>query len=105
MGAIALVASVALFIAAPSTWGNGVVDQRGRVTQSNAQSLTAPHAVAPAGGQHLHAAAHTLVIAVLVVALGIAILGGTRRRESDTTAIVASRTLSWVQRRGPPHLV
>jgi hypothetical protein len=104
-GAIALFASVALFIAAPSTWGNGVVDHGGRVTQDTTQSITAPHSVAPSGGHNLHAAAHTLVIAVLIVALGFAVIGCTRRRDLEADDHVTSRTLLWVQRRGPPWLV
>jgi hypothetical protein len=105
IGAIALFASVALFIAAPSSWGNGVVDHGGRITQNSTQSITAPQTVAPNHGSNLQAAAHTLVVAVLVFAIGVAVLGCTRRRELHANQLVTSRTLRWTQRRGPPPLV
>jgi hypothetical protein len=42
---------------------------------------------------------------VLIAALGVAVVGCTRRRESGAAAHGASPALLWLQRRGPPHLV
>jgi hypothetical protein len=105
IGAIALFATVALFIAAPSSWGNGVVDHGGRVTQNATQSITAPQTVAPNHGSSLQAAAHTLVVAVLVFAMAVAFIDCVRRRELHTNRYATSPTLRWTQRRGPPQSV
>ena len=106
LGAIVLFTLVALFIAAPSTWGAGVVDHTGKVVESTtAELIAAPRSLPPHHGNHLQAAAHTLVVAVLVAALSVAVLGCTRRREPSAAAHGASPALLWVRRRGPPQLV
>jgi hypothetical protein len=104
-GAVALCALLTLFIAAPSTWGAGVVDQSGKVVQTHAaSSLSAPRTLSPSSGSHLQAAAHTIVMAVLVTLLGVAVIGCTRRREPIADAQGPSPVLHWVQRRGPPRM-
>jgi hypothetical protein len=103
IGAVALVALVALFIGAPSTWGNGVVDHGGRVVQNTTKSIAAPRAVSPGTGQQLQASAHTFVLAVLIVSLGVAVIGCTRRLDHRATAFGSSPALLWVNRRGPPR--
>jgi hypothetical protein len=105
IGAIALLASVALFIAAPSTWGQGVVDHGGRVTQNSTTSIAAPRTLGPSHAHGVTAAGHTLVVVVLVVALGASVLICTGRLTRVEAVDSASPALDWVLRRGPPRRV
>jgi hypothetical protein len=106
VGAVVLFTLLALFIAAPSTWGAGIVDHTGKVVESTtAELIAAPRTLPPDHSTHLQAAAHTLVVVVLIAALGVAVVGCTRRRESGAAAHGASPALLWLQRRGPPDLV
>jgi H+/Cl- antiporter ClcA len=93
---------VALFVAAPSTWGSTIVDHGGGTVETHAESITAPQTLPPSHGSHLHTAAHTLVVVVLIAALGVAVLGCTRRRAPRSAGHGSSPALVWVQRRGPP---
>jgi hypothetical protein len=105
VGATLLCTLIALFIAAPSTWGSGVVDHGGRVVEHTTESIAGPRTLQPAQDQTLQTAAHTLVMAVMVVVLGAATICCPRRLENVAPAFVSSPALVWVNRRGPPLIV
>jgi hypothetical protein len=102
--AVALCSLIALFIAAPSTWGNGIVDHGGRVVQDTSHSLTAPSAVTPAKGHQLESAAHTLVVAVVSIVLGVLLLEAARRIRAASALHVVTPASVWAERRGPPSV-
>jgi predicted DNA repair protein MutK len=102
IGAVALCALIAVFIAAPSTWGNGIVDHGGHVVQDTSHSIAAPRTLPPAQGHHLQAAAHTLVMVVLAVVLGVVLLAAARRLHRVNPPHVVSPASVWADRRGPP---
>jgi hypothetical protein len=96
---------VCTFIAAPSTWGEGVVNHSGSVVESDGGSVITAESLAPVATHAVHLAGRAIVMAVLLAVFAVATFGGTRRRDHDTFSSGPALTLWWVQRRGPPALV
>jgi hypothetical protein len=96
---------VSVFIAAPSTWGEGVVNHSGGVVESSGGSVITAESLAPVTTHAVHLAGRAIVMAVLLAVFAVAAFGGTSRRDHDAFWSDPALTLWWVQRRGPPALV
>jgi hypothetical protein len=104
LGAVAMCASLALFIAAPSAWGSSPVDgDLAATTIAVNDALVAPHALVESAPQFQMIFSVAVAI-VLLAELGVAVGGCTRRRESLSARLARTRALHWTQRRGPPRL-
>jgi len=102
VGAVVMCASMALFIAAPSSWGSPTVDPGGAaIATSTGEALIAPHAVAQ-NAPRPHAIGIVAVAFILLALAGVTIDGCTRRRESLPARHARVRALHWMPRRGPP---
>jgi hypothetical protein len=96
---------ISVFIAAPSTWGAGVVDHAGNVVETQGGSVMTAKSLAPVTTHAVHLAGRAIVMVVLLAVFAVASFGCTRRSDHDAFWNGPALTLWWVQRRGPPALV
>jgi hypothetical protein len=102
LAAVVMCASVALFIAAPSSWGSPTVDPGGAaIATSTGEALVAPQALV-VSAPRLHVISVMVIAFALLATAGVAVTGCTRRWESLPARHARIRALHWMQWRGPP---